>query len=262
MSPPIKQKLLHLLEQGDLNGFNPWRLIKSFKALPAFIKDLNRYSRLNSRSTFRVTFRNLWPMLHDRQAGAGTVGGHYFHQDLWAAKKIFERRPAQHLDIGSRIDGFIAHLLVFMPVTIVDIRTIAGTVRALEFIQDDATELTSLEDDSVDSLSSLHAAEHFGLGRYADPVDPDSCFRFMNNLQRVLSPGGRLYFSVPIGRERVEFNAHRVFDIRTVLKSLSGLSLVSFAFVGDDGCLYENVDPVKTPNSNYACGLFEFTKPS
>jgi hypothetical protein len=257
----IKSKVLHLLEQGDLNGLNPWRLLKSVRAVPGFAADLNRYSAKNRHPAFQVTLRNLWPMLHDRQAGAGTVGGHYFHQDLWAAKKIFERRPDKHLDVGSRIDGFVAHLLVFMPVTIVDIRPLDAHIEGLSFIRDDASDLANVEVDSVNSLSSLHAAEHFGLGRYGDPVDPDACFRFMSNLQRVLAPSGRLYFSVPVGRERIEFNAHRVFGIQTILHAFSQLRLVSFAFIGDDGCLYENIDPATAPDSNYACGLFEFTKP-
>ncbi|HWF86113.1 MAG TPA: hypothetical protein VG222_14745 [Vicinamibacterales bacterium] len=48
--------------------------------------------------------------------------GHYFHQDLWVAKRIYAARPAAHVDIGSRIDGFVAHLLTFMPVTVIDVR--------------------------------------------------------------------------------------------------------------------------------------------
>jgi hypothetical protein len=82
----------------------------------------------------------------------------------------------------------------------------------------------------------------------------------MSSLQRILSPGGRLYFSVPVGRERVEFNAHRVFAPQTILDAFSALQLVSFSFVGDDGCLYEDIDPIDIPNSDLACGLFEFTK--
>ena len=244
-------------------GFDARLFVRNMRGLPAFILDLKRYSRMNaSNNTFRVTFRDMYPILHDREAGAGTIGGHYFHQDLWAAKKVFSRHPHRHVDIGSRIDGFVAHVLVFVPVTLVDIRPVESTLNGLTFIQDDATDLCTLEDNSVDSLSSLHAAEHFGLGRYSDPVDPNACFRFMQSLQRVLCPHGRLYFSVPIGRERVEFNAHRVFAIKTILDTFQKLQLVSFSLVGDDGQIYENMDPASAPDSDYACGLFEFTKPN
>ncbi len=84
----------------------------------------------------------------------------------------------------------------------------------------------------------------------------------MRALERVLAPGGRLYFSVPCGRERVEFNAHRVFAPQTILESFSGLRVVSFSAVGDDGNYYENADPVDVARCEWGCGLFEFTKAS
>jgi Caenorhabditis protein of unknown function, DUF268 len=93
-------------------------------------------------------------------------------------------------------------------------------------------------------------------------VDPSACFEFMYALQRVLKPGGALYFSVPVGRERVEFNAHRVFAPQTIIDCFSKLQLASFAYVGDDGCLYENEKPELSAAGQcaYGCGLFEFTK--
>jgi SAM-dependent methyltransferase len=254
--------------------FHPARLAATARGVPVFIQDLKRYSSMNTDPRFRVAWRDLYPILKDREAGAGTVRGDYFFQDLWAARKIYARRPPRHLDIGSRIDGFVAHVLVFMPVTLVDVRPVESNVEGLTFVQDDATSLARFDDNSVDSLSTLHVAEHFGLGRYGDPVDPTACFRFMQALQRVLSPGGRLYFSVPVGVERVEFNAHRVFSIETVLKAFSNLEPISFSLVSDDGVLHEDIDPrgskaravavssgIMGNGYDYSCGLFEFTKP-
>ncbi len=246
--------------QSYFTGLNPGVLLQGFRFLPRYLRDLKSYRRLNTRPSLRVRMRDIFPILTDMRSGAGTATGHYFHQDLWAARKIYARRPAEHYDVGSRIDGFIAHLLVFMPVTVVDIRPMESEIAGLTFFQDDATALANLASDSVESLSTLHAAEHFGLGRYTDPVDPEACFQFMGALQRVLAPGGRLYFSVPIGRERVEFNAHRVFAVGTILEAFKGLELVSFSYVGDDGRLYEDADPKDFPVSEMACGLFEFTK--
>jgi hypothetical protein len=147
-----------------------------------------------------------------------------------------------------------------MPVTLVDIRPLPVSVPGLTFLQDDATDLNSVSDDSAESLSSLHAAEHFGLGRYGDAIDPTACFRFMTALQRVLAPGGRLYFSVPVGTERLEFNAHRVFEVRTILRQFSSLTLVSFSVIDDNGRVYQDVTPENASAGDSACGLFEFTK--
>ena len=42
-------------------------------------------------------------------------------------------------------------------------------------------------------MSALCSLEHFGLGRYGDPVDPEACFKCFENIQRKLKKGGRLY---------------------------------------------------------------------
>jgi len=102
--------------------------------------------------------------------------------------------------------------------------------------------------------------EHVGLGRYGDKIDPNGCFQGMEELARILAPGGRLYFSVPIGRERTEFNAHRIFDPESVLECFSSLTLLHFAAINDLG---ELVDPANWRDyrtANLACGLFVFSK--
>ena len=43
--------------------------------------------------------------------------------------------------------------------------------------------------DYCDSVSCLHALEHFGLGRYGDPVDPDGHLKGFRNLRRIVQGG-------------------------------------------------------------------------
>jgi len=241
-------------------GCDPKALLTCLAGMPRYLKDLADYRRRSEGTAFPLSLRELDPVFSDFRAPAGTAEGHYFHQDLWAARKVFGRRPRRHIDVGSRIDGFVAHLLVFMPVEVVDIRPLASGVVGLRFLQTDATDLLALADNSIESLTSLHAAEHFGLGRYGDAIDPDACFRFMAALERVLAPDGRLYFSVPIGRERLAFNALRVFGVDTIFQRFSCLQCVSLSYVDDDGALHEDVQREQIPSSEYACGLFEFTK--
>jgi SAM-dependent methyltransferase len=226
-----------------------------------FLKDLLVYRRQAIGTQFPLQVRELRPIVGDKLDEAGSASGAYFHQDLWAARKIFARRPTRHLDVGSRIDGFVAHVLTFMPVEVIDIRPLTNTVTGLKFIQEDGASLATIPTGSAESVSSLHAVEHFGLGRYGDPIDPTATFAAMESLARVLKPGGYLYFSVPIGRERVAFNAHRIFAPTTVIDRFTGLTLESFAAVDESGQLFDPGNPSDYVDADYSCGLFEFRKP-
>lgn len=241
-------------------GIDVRALWRSVKRVGWFMGSWRAYNRLPSRPTLQARTVNLFPCLTDIDNKAGSATGHYFHQDLLVARKIFSAAPTRHVDVGSRIDGFISHLLTFMPVEVVDIRPLQSAIPGLTFVQSDATALAEFADGSVASVSALHSAEHFGLGRYGDPIDPDACFRFMAALQRVLAPSGKLYFSVPVGRERLEFNAHRVFSPDTIISAFADLCLVSFSYVDDNGQLISNVPPSIATGAEFGCGIFEFTK--
>jgi SAM-dependent methyltransferase len=258
----MEEALKNIYRAANLNylarlGINLGTLFYTVRGLPKFYRDLQEYKRMSSGDLRPIKINPRF----DWYGEAGTASGMYFHQDLWAAKKIFEVDPDSHLDVGSKINGFISHLLVFTEVKYVDVRPLESELDNLQFIQSDATEMREFDDNSLDSVSSLNAAEHFGLGRYGDPLDPDGTKKFMKSLQRVLAPGGKLYFSVPIGEERIEFNAHRVFSPHTVLNTFDELELVSFAAT-IDGSLNRSVTPAELGNKTdgYDCGLFEFTK--
>jgi SAM-dependent methyltransferase len=239
-------------------GVYPERLGTLALRLPRFLRDARQYRRA-ARDRFPFQWSAVDAILTDFGAEAGVAYGQYFYQDLWAARRIFAARPPLHVDVGSRIDGFVAHVLSFMPVTVVDIRPLTSSVDGLTFRQGDMCRL-DFPSDSIASISCLHAIEHVGLGRYGDPVDPDGCFTALRELGRVLAPGGRLYLGTPIGREQLAFNNGRIFDPRTITTTLSALRLVSFDAVDDDERLVANADPAAFTGARNSCGLFEFTK--
>lgn len=238
---------------------DPRTPIRALRGLPAYVRNLATFARLqgSTKRSLRLDPRYLYPRPADRHEDAGVASGHYFWQDVWAARCIHDAQPRIHVDIGSRIDGFVAHLLSFREVYVVDIRPLASRDPRLHFVGGDITRLP-FADRSVSSLSSLHVIEHVGLGRYGDSVDPQGCFIAMAELVRVLAPGGRLYLSVPIGRERVEFDAHRVLSPDTVLEAFNDLTLVEFSAVDDGGDLVEHTAPERFRAAKYACGLFLF----
>lgn len=241
-----------------LLGVDIARLAGAVRGIPVFLRD---YRRFRAFADHPVPLGRLYPCLADRDQAAGGASGHYFHQDLYVARQIFAHRPSRHVDIGSRIDGFVAHLLVFREVEVVDIRPLESKLPGLAFRQADATTMASYGDRELPSVSCLHAAEHFGLGRYGDPLDPHGHEKLIRSLVRVTAPRGRVYFSVPVsGRERVEFNAHRVFDPETIVRLFHGCRLVDFALVDDNGDLIENASFGLARDQRFGCGIFTFER--
>lgn len=228
-----------------------------------FNTDAEEYQRLNKRPNFAIQDKYMWPVIKDKYSYAGVIGN-YFWQDLWAARLILKSGTQNHFDIGSRLDGFISHLLAAdIDVTMIDVREFPEEVEHLHTIVDDATTLHQIPDESIESMSALCSLEHFGLGRYGDTVNPEGCFQCFDNIQRKLKKGGRLYISLPVGKERVEFNAHRVFYADTVVKCFSSLRLLEFSCATADKIEY-NVDIHKydedAHNGEYRYGLFSFVK--
>jgi len=120
---------------------------------------------------------------------------------------------------------------------------------------------------TCDSISSLHAIEHFGLGRYGDKIDYMGHVKAINNITAMLSLDGKFYFSTPIGEQRIEFNAHRIFSIKYLLSLFNNnFKLDNFSYVNDLGNLITdlNFNPLLNIENNfgckYGCGIFELTK--
>lgn len=189
---------------------------------PSLIVDWRRYCR--DRAAFQLKSGHTdfpWdgelPILDEWREDSAVLGA-YFFQDQIAARWIHSLAPERHVDVGSRIDGFVGHLAVFREVEVIDIRPLRAAIPNIQFHQMDLMgEIPPEWISSTDSLSCLHTIEHFGLGRYGDPVDPDGHLKGLVQLKRIVKPGGRLLLSTPIGPQRIQFNAHRVFSPETLI---------------------------------------------
>jgi hypothetical protein len=179
---------------------------------------------------------------------------------------IFRANPRKHVDVGSLLTGFVAHVASFRPIEVIDIRPNFTAARNIHFLKYDMMWTDFPLINYCDSLSCLHALEHFGLGRYGDPIDIIGHLKGWKNLWTMLEPGGKLYFSVPIGKKRIEFNGHRIFPVSYLLEMIKGLYIInSFSYVDDRGALHLN-QSLESPqvNNNFGCnqgcGIFELTK--
>ena len=62
-----------------------------------------------------------------------------------------------------------------------------------------------------DIALSISSFEHDGLGRYGDPLNPSGDLRAMAEMKKILKPDGILILAVPIGLDKVVWNAHRIY---------------------------------------------------
>jgi SAM-dependent methyltransferase len=232
----------------------PWPLAGVF-GLPRYLRQWREYSRAARTGAPRVA--DSYPCLVDWTSHT-PFDPHYFYQGAWLARRVAARRPLKHVDIGSSV-LMLSVLSAASEVLHIDYRPLAVELPGLRCEAGDILAL-KLTDESVQSISCLHVIEHIGLGRYGDPIDPEGSRKAAAELARVLAPGGRLYLSTPVGRERTCFNAHRIFAPESVKAMFGPLRLEGFALVDDAGRYHDPAPVALAKLLDYGCGMFEFTK--
>ncbi|MFT7196785.1 MAG: SAM-dependent methyltransferase [Marinoscillum sp.] len=246
-------------------GFYPEQLVTNLAGIPWVWSDYTKLKKQNKKTGGSVKFGVPIPYFKDKNDTSGNLSGHYFHQDLVVAQKIFKNTPVKHVDIGSRTDGFVTHVASYRNIEVLDIRESSAQVPNITFIQADLMSNDKKWIDYTDSVSCLHVIEHFGLGRYGDSIDIDGHWKGLNNIHKLLKPSGKFYFSTPIGPEKIHFNAHRVFNLSTLRDYFLDLYTIDdFSYVDDHGTHHA---PVKITdglsnnfNCRFGCGIFELTK--
>jgi SAM-dependent methyltransferase len=228
---------------------------KFLRELAAFRADASK-----TKQRFSLEENDLFPCLDDATANTG-FDRHYVYHVAWAVRVVKKINPAFHTDISSSLH-FCTTLSAFIPVKFYDFRP---AKLDLDNLTSEAGDLTKLffPDNSVDSLSCLHTVEHVGLGRYGDPLDYDGDLKAIAELKRVVKPGGSLLFVTPVGKPRLQFNAHRIYGYDQVLEYFDGFELKEFSLVPDhekDGGLVVNATKEMSDRQRYGCGCFWFVK--
>jgi hypothetical protein len=76
--------------------------------------------------------------------------------------------------------------------------------------------------EKVDSIFSYSSLEHDGLGRYGDPLNPEGDLLSIKKAACMLKPGGMLFLAMPMGKDAVLWNAHRIYGSHRWRKILHG----------------------------------------
>jgi SAM-dependent methyltransferase len=246
-------------------GIEPRITLNGLKGLRRYRLDYYRLKEQSRIASTKCSIRASYPCLNDLAKQPGNVTGHYFHQDLFVAQRIFSQNPEKHVDIGSRIDGFVAHIASFRKIEVFDYRDLLTPIPNVVFRQCDLLAPPPNLNNYCDSLSCLHVIEHVGLGRYGDPIDLFGHLKALQSLATILKPNGLLYLSAPFGEERIEFNAHRVFSLATLVEMVrSKFRLLGFSYVDDAGNFEPNANLdnllARNPPANFSLAIFELQK--
>ena len=229
-----------------------------------FKKEFNVFKTLSVlRPELPVEWNDRYPNLNDKTSTTNFNTSYIYHTG-WAARKLREINPKFHIDISSSL-YFISIASAIVPIKFYDYRPAKLNFPEIESNFADLLNLP-FDTNTVKSLSCMHVIEHIGLGRYGDPLDINGDIKAIGELKRVIAINGSLLFVVPLGKPKIQFNAHRIYsyDQITVLFEndfeLKEFSLIPDAkFAIENGIIY-NADKSIVKHNNYACGCFWFIK--
>jgi hypothetical protein len=236
------------------------RIIRSKK----FRKEFSAFKRISSLQgdrRFEVSWQDRYPCLDDKVAIMG-FDRHYIYHTAWAARIVAETKPFMHIDISSSL-YFCSIISAIVPVKFYDYRSVDLRLDNLEAGLADLKQLP-FPNQSVSSMSCMHVVEHIGLGRYGDTLDPLGDVKAITELIRCLAPGGSLLFVVPVGKQKLAFNAHRIYTYQQMITYFKPLELIEFALIPDNwavGGLVRHADPAWVEQQFYGCGCFWFKRP-
>jgi SAM-dependent methyltransferase len=195
--------------------------------------------------------RFFYPCLDDATSTT-PIDASYYYQDAWAFEKIVQARPAKHVDVGSH-HKFVSLLSKVVDTTMVDLRPLPVPLESLKFEEGSILELP-FADASQPSVSSLCVVEHIGLGRYGDPLDPEGTVKAVEELKRIVQPGGDLYLSVPIDDvNRIYFNAHRAFCETYLEKLFAPFEILERRYIFGN-------DYTKQPKRGFGTGCYHLRR--
>ncbi len=227
---------------------------------PFILKDYFSYKKINVAKRFTTNLLDFYPQIRDKTLRT-SFDRHYVYHTSWAARKVREINPQKHIDISSSL-YFCGIVSAFIPVDFYDYRPADLHLDNLESKQGNLHKLP-FQTDSIESISCMHTIEHVGLGRYGDPIDPNGDIKAIDELKRVVKKNGNIIFVTPVGKPKIEFNAHRIYSYEQIISYFEGFELKEFSFIpehAEASGIIINAEPESVRAENYACGCFWFIK--
>lgn len=235
--------------------------VKFLVTFPLVFRSYLQYKRRDIKKRFPIPLLSVQPSLFENTPFT-RFDTHYIYHTAWAARKVKEINAPEHTDISSSL-YFSSIVSAFKPVIFYDFRPARLNLSNLTSKAADLTNLSAFESNSIASLSCMHTVEHVGLGRYGDPIDPEGDIKAAKELERVVAKGGNFLFVVPIGKPKIQFDAHRIYSYRMVIEMFPTLKLKEFSLIPDNaldvGIIYHATEE-QSNSQSYGCGCFWFIK--
>lgn len=230
----------------------PKKIIRFFEYIMEFNKLKN-----TSNNRFSLHWKDAYPCLNDKTTFT-PFDQHYTYHPAWAARILAKTKPNLHNDFSS-ILNFSTILSAFIPVKFYDYRPAEIQLSNWSGHFADLGKI-EIESNSLESVSCMHTIEHIGLGRYGGSLDLNGDIKAINELQRITKQGGNILIVTPVGKQRIEFNAHRIYSYETIIQLFADCELKEFSLIPDSGGLIENAPFQLVEKQQYGCGCFWFEK--
>lgn len=126
--------------------------------------------------------------------------------------------------------------------------------------------LLDLKEDSFDLIINCSTVEHAGLNRYGGQLRSDGDFEAMQSLRRLLKPRARMLLTIPVGKDAVFPQWHRVYGEERLPRLLEGFKIEKQEYWIKDGCNQwieaERDKALKWPTqqTSYGLGCFSLSK--
>jgi hypothetical protein len=160
---------------------------------------------------------------------------HYHETDQWLYQAL-DKYPIVNkniLIIGSEEPCYEGISICYgASVTMVEYQPITSFHPKLKILTVKEFETDSNTYDGAISISSI---EHSGLGRYGDELDPDGDLKAMDVLRDKLNKDSICFLAVPVGKDQILWNAHRVYGKKRLPLLIRGFELIdSFGLIDED----------------------------
>lgn len=164
---------------------------------------------------------------------------YYGKTDLWLYQAL-EKFPIKDKEVAimGSVTPLYESICIFFggkPTTI-EYNKIISEDNRLKIITVDDYNKSKIKFDAAFSISSF---EHDGLGRYGDPLNPDGDFLAMVKMKAILKSNGILFLAVPVGRDALVWNAHRIYGRNRLPLLLKDWELIDTFGLSDD--LFNNL---------------------